>query len=74
MSSWSFANAHYWIPDLPIDPPATEYDKYEYQWDEWLNDNYDEETDTIFGVDANDNAALYHDLWEKFMKEVIEVY
>lgn len=74
MIGWSFANAHYWVPDLPIDPPTTEYDKYEYQWDEWLNENYDKETDTIFGVDANDNQALHDELWEKFMKEVIEVY
>lgn len=71
MSSWSFANAHNWIPEPPIDPPVTDWDRYEYEWDQWLHDNYDEDTKTIFGVDSEDDDELYDKLWDKFMEDVI---
>lgn len=74
MTSWTFANAHDWMPEPPIDPPMTDFDKYEYQWEYWLNDNYDEKTHTVFGIDNDDNDELMDKLWDKFMAEVIDVY
>lgn len=67
---WHFGN-NSWYPDLPIDPPTTEYDKYEYQWEDWLNENYDKETKTVFGIDSEDDQKLHDELWEKFMDEVV---
>ena len=60
-----------WDRDLPIDPPESEYHKYEYKWERWLNDNYDKETKTIFGIDAEDDDKLYDALWDKFMDETV---
>ena len=67
---WYFGNRD-WYPDLPIDPPTTDYDRYEYKWEAWLNDNYDKETKTIFGIDAEDDDKLYDELWDKFMDEKV---
>jgi hypothetical protein len=72
--SWTFANAHSWYPDLPIDPPTTDYDRYESRWEQWLDDNYDKETNTIFGLSCKDqdiDDVLYDKFWDKFMDEVI---
>ena len=74
MIGWTFASDP-WDRDLAIDPPTTVYDKYEHQWEDWLNDNYDKETKTVFGIDSEDNDKLYDELWEKFMdEEVRSVY
>lgn len=73
MSGWTFASDP-WDRDLPIDPPTTVYDKYEYQWEQWLNDNYDKETKTVFGIDSEDDDKLYDELWDKFMDEVVNAY
>jgi len=74
MIGWTFASDP-WDRDLAIDPPTTVYDKYEHQWENWLNDNYDKETKTVFGIDSEDNDKLYDELWEKFMdEEVRSVY
>lgn len=67
---WYFGNRG-WYPDLPIDPPESEYHKYEHKWERWLNDNYDKETKTIFGIDAEDDDKLYDALWDKFMDETV---
>ena len=55
MIGWTFANAHDWVPDLPLDPPVSDFEKHEARFDQWLSDNYDKETDTVFGV-PNDEA------------------
>ena len=70
MIGWTFASDP-WDRDLAIDPPTTVYDKYEHQWEDWLNDNYDKETKTVFGIDSEDNDKLYDELWDKFMDEVV---
>lgn len=70
MIGWTFASDP-WDRDLPINPPTTDYDRYEYKWEGWLNDNYDKETKTIFGIDAEDDDKLYDELWDKFMDEMV---
>jgi len=72
MISWTFASSP-WDRDLPIDPPESEYDKYEYKWEQWLEDNYDKKTKTVFGVDSTDNDKLYDELWEQFMDEMVRL-
>lgn len=70
MTDWSFASHGRWMPEPPIDPPVTDFDRYEHQWERWLDDNYDKATHTVFGVDADDNYELSDKLWDKFMDEM----
>ena len=37
--------------------PDDDWDRYQNEYDGWLNDNYDEQTDTVCGV-------AYEDAWE----------
>jgi hypothetical protein len=72
--SWTFANAHTWMPGLPINPPTSDYEKYEGEWEVWLDENYDRQTNTIFGMNYNDadiEDTLYDRYWQRFMEEVI---
>ena len=70
MSSWSWSPGPDWVPDLRLDPPVTDFEKYEHQFEQWLSDNYDKDTDTVFGV-PNDDAYDDEKLFDRFMYEVI---
>lgn len=71
LASWNFNYGYHNMPEPPVDPPESDFDKYEYQWEWWLNDNYDKETNTICGVDADNNEELEDKLWDRFMDEVV---
>ena len=46
--------------------PDTDRDKYENEYDGWLNDNYDPETDSVHGV-SYDEAWEDDLLFDRFM-------
>lgn len=47
-------------------PEDTDRDRYENEFDGWLNDNYDLATNTIYGV-PGDEAWDSSELWDTFM-------
>jgi hypothetical protein len=62
------------MPGPPINPPTSDFEKYEGKWEAWLDSHYDKETNTIFGLDysAQDiGDVLYDRYWEQFMKDVV---
>jgi len=71
--AWTFASTNR-IPDLPLDPPESEYERYENKWELWLDKHYDPETNTIFGLNYGDNdinLVLTDRYWDQFMNEVV---
>lgn len=70
MTSWTFASDP-WDRDLPIDPPMSDHDRYEGQFEQWLTDHYDPETKTVFGLDPDNDDDHYNTLFDKFMDEKV---
>ena len=50
----------------PIQPDS-DWDRYENEYDAWLDDHYDEKTDTVLGVSAAD-AWEDEGLFDHFME------
>ena len=50
-------------------PSDTDRDRYENDYDRWIDDHYDDESGTIFGV-PYEEAWDSDDLFEQFMEEV----
>ena len=49
-------------------PSDSDRDKYDNQYDAWLNEHFDPATNTIFGI-PHDEAWDDGDLFEQFMDE-----